>query len=118
MSIAKNHPYYPDQLNLDDYAHILRGVFVGGCVDERNAWGIWDGVRAHAHNRSNAEWFGWVCVLEPADVLKASGRMTPTLAHEIAHLLCPDTAHGRSWKRAVTKLGFTSEIERCGLKPV
>lgn len=44
--------------------------------------------------------------------------MTPTLAHEIAHLLCPDTAHGRSWKRAVTKLGFTSEIERCGLKPV
>ena len=118
MKIRTDRPYYPDELGLDDYAYILRGVYVGGCIHERNAWGIWDGVRSHAHNHRSNEWYGWICILNPADVLKPNGEMTATLAHELAHLLVPGVLHSASWKRAVTRLGYGSEISRCGLSPL
>ena len=116
MKILPDRPYYSDQLRLEDYP--LRGIYVGGCVHERNAWGIWDGVRSHAHNHQKNEWFGWICILDPKDVLTPSGKITATLAHELAHILCPDSLHTRKWKRTVTEMGFAGEIERCGLRPL
>ncbi len=113
-----HRPYYSDTLGIDDPDGVIRGIYIGSCVDERNAWGIWEGVRAHAHNRTNSEWYGWLCFLDPNDVLKPSGRMTATLAHEIAHLLCPDQGHSHRWKKAVKSMGYASEITRCGLKPL
>ncbi len=94
------------------------GVMVGACVDERTAWGIWEGTRSHAHNRTRSEWFGWICVLDPSDVLTPTGQPTSTLLHEIAHLMVPDHLHSKSWKRAVTRLGAGAEIKRCGLSPL
>ena len=114
--IQLHHPYYSDTLGLDDPDGVLRGVFVGGCVDERTAWGVWENTRSHAHNSSKGEWFGWICIMKPEDVLTRSGKMTSTLAHEIAHLVHPDALHSRAWKRTVTKMGYGVEIERCGLK--
>jgi len=114
--IRANRPYYADDLALGEYTHVLRGVYVGGCIDERNAWGIWESTRSHAHNSSKSEWLGWICVLKPEDVLTASGRPTATLLHELAHLLAPNSHHSRRWKVAVTELGAGQEISRCGLK--
>ena len=54
--------------------------------------------------------------MRPEDVLTKSGKMTSTLAHEIAHLMHPDQLHNRAWKRTVTRMGYGVEIERCGLK--
>ena len=116
--IVANAPYYPDDLGLDAYAGLLRGVFVGGCVDERNAWSVWENAVAHAHNHVAGEWFGWICIVEPKDVLTKSGLPTSVLLHELAHLLAPESLHGRQWKKAVTALGAAAEIERCGLKPL
>jgi hypothetical protein len=118
VKITPNRPYRPAQLGLDDLEGVLWGVFVGGCVDERNSWGIWDGTRSHAHNHPKSEWFGWVCIPSPKDVLTPRGKMTSTLAHEIAHLMAPDQGHTRLWKNAITELGFASEITRSNLKPL
>ena len=112
--IRSNHPYYSDELALGDYANVIRGIYVGGCVDERNSWSVWESARSHAHNASKSEWLGWICVLKPEDVLTPSGRPTAVMMHELAHLLCPDQKHSRAWKRAVTELGAGQEIERCG----
>ena len=118
MKIVAGRPYYADLLGIDDPDGVIRGIYVGSCVDERNAWGIWDGVRSHAHNHTRSEWAGWVCILNAGDVLTPSGNMTASLAHEIAHLMVPDELHSRRWKRVVTKMGFSSEIARCGLTPL
>ena len=118
MKIVKNRPYRPSQLGLDDLDGVWWGLFVGGCVDERGSWSIWEDARSHAHNHQKSEWFGWVCIVSPAHVLTPSGQMTNTLAHELAHLLAPNDLHSRRWKRAVTELGFASEITRCHLTPV
>lgn len=115
MKITPNRPYRASQVGLEDPDGLVWGVYVGGCVDERNAWGIWDGARSHAHNQSKSEWFGWICVLDPADVLTPRGQPTSTLLHEVAHLMVPDQLHSRAWKRAVISLGVGSEITRCGL---
>lgn len=118
MNLEPHRPYYADTLGIDDPDGVIRGIYIGGCVDERNSWSVWDGVRAHAHNRTLSEWYGWACFLNPSDVLKSDGRMTSTLAHEIAHLLCPNQGHSRTWKKAVTEMGHPSEIARCNLKPL
>ena len=114
--VKANRPYYADELALADYSHVLRGVYVGGCIHERNAWGIWESTRSHAHNYRANEFYGWICILKPEDVLTASGRPTATLLHELGHLLAPDAHHSRAWKRAVISLGIGQEITRCGLK--
>lgn len=116
--IRAHHPYYAEELGLAEYSHILRGVYVGSCVHERNAWGIWDGVRSHAHNYRKNEWFGWVCVLKAEDVLTSRGKPTTVLLHELAHLAAPESLHSRAWKRAVTELGAGTEIARCHLTPL
>ena len=118
MRITVNRPYYADTLGIDDPDGVIRGIYVGSCVDERNAWGIWNGVRSHAHNHTGYPWVGWACFLNPDDVLTPSGKITATLAHEIAHLMVIDELHTRRWKRAVSELGFASEIARCGLAPL
>ena len=118
MKLQKYRPYYADTLGIDDPDGVIRGIYIGSCVDERNAWGIWDGVRSHAHNRTRSEWAGWACFLNVCDVLTPSGKISATLAHEIAHLMVPNELHSRRWKKVVTELGFASEIQRSGLKPL
>lgn len=105
-------------MGLDDPDGVLWGIFVGGCVDERGAWRLWEESRSHAHNAKDDPWKGWVCILHPKDVLTPTGKMTSTLAHEVAHLMCPNHLHSPRWKREITKMGYGSEIARCGLKPL
>ena len=116
MKIFTNRPYYSDTLGIDDPDGVIRGVYVGGCVDERNAWSIWEGLHSHAHSYTADPWYGWACVLSPKHLFSSSGKMTPIFLHEIAHLLCPNQGHTAKWKRTITRLGAGSEIERCGLK--
>ena len=118
MKVALNHPYRPSQLGLDDLDGVFWGLFVGGCIDERSSWTVWEGARSHAHNNHKNDFFGWICILAPKDVFTPSGKMTSTLAHEVAHLMVPDQGHSPRWKRAVTELGFASEIARCHLAPL
>jgi hypothetical protein len=118
MKIVAGRPYYSDTLGIDDPDGVIRGIFVGSCIDERNAWSVWEGASGHSHNVSKSDWFGWICILNPKDVLTPSGKITAALAHEICHLLCPDAGHSRAWKVAVTKMGFPGEITRTGLKPL
>jgi len=118
MKIRPHRPYYPKQLGIDDPDGVIRGIYIGSCVHERNSWSIWEGANGHAHNFTVNEWFGWICILNPKDVLTPSGKMSSTLAHEIAHLLCPNQGHTRKWKVAITKMGYPQEVARCHLKPL
>jgi hypothetical protein len=118
MKIVSGRPYRASDLGLDDPDGVLWGVYVGGCVHERDAWSIWTDTRSHAHHHRTNEWHGWVCIKEPKDVLTPKGRITATLAHEIAHLISGDARHSRKWKRTLMEMGFAGEILACGLKPL
>lgn len=118
MNIITNCPYRPQRLGLDDPENLCWGVFVGGCIDERNSWSVWeDGRQAHAHNSSTDPFMGWICFVRPEDVL-TRGKPSKILLHEYAHLLVPNKGHPPAWKRAVTRLGAGSEIARNKLSPL
>jgi len=110
--IVSGNPYHATDLGLNDEDGVVWGVFVGACIDERVAWGIWEDAAAHAHNDTKDPWFGWICIIEPKDVLTPTGRPTSTLIHEYAHILCPNSGHGVAWKKKVTELGAKREIKR------
>lgn len=118
MKITPNRPYHASQLGLDDPDNVIWGVFVGSCIEERNAVTPWENARSHAHNFTKDPWFGWICVLNPKDVLTTSGIPTNIIIHEIAHLMVPDQLHSVKWKRMVTKLGAPGEITREHLRPL
>jgi|ERR1035438_2599028 hypothetical protein len=118
MKIVRGRPYYCDQLGIDDPDGVIRAIYVGACIHEKDSWSVWEGASSHAHNHTQNEFYGWICILDPKDVLTPTGKMTAALAHEIAHLLCPNSLHGRKWKREITKMGYASEIVRCHLKPL
>lgn len=118
MRIEVDRPYYADELGIDDPDSVIRGIYVGACVETRNTRIIFEKEWGHAHNQSTDIWRGWACIIRPQDVLTPKGDITPILAHEIAHLLCPDAGHDRKWKRIVTKMGHGAEIERCGFRPL
>lgn len=113
-----NRPYHASQLGIDDPDHVVWGVFVGGCVDERLSSSIWESSRAHAHNYTKDPWFGWVCIVKWEDTLTRNGKPTDILIHEIAHLMCPNQLHSPKWKRTVVRMGVGAEIARRGLKPI
>ena len=116
--LEPHRPYYPDELGIDDPDSVIRGIYIAGCVETLNTAITFEKEWAHAHNQDSDVWHGWACIYRVEDVLTPSGKMTGVLAHEIAHLLCPNSGHSAKWKRTVTKMGYGSEISRCGLKPL
>ncbi len=118
MNLVPNRPFYADELGIDDPDHLIRGIYIGGCVETLNTEITFEKDWAHAHNQDSDVWHGWVCVYRPEDVFTPSGKMSRILAHEIAHLLCPNDGHSRNWKRTITKMGYESEIKRCGFAPL
>jgi hypothetical protein len=118
MKVRVNRPYKASELGLDDPDGVIWGVFVGGCIDERNGWREWTVNQSHAHSHSKDAWFGWICIENPKHVLTPQGKITNTLAHEIAHMMVPNQGHTPKWKREIIKMGFAQEIGRCKLKPL
>lgn len=90
----------------------LWGIYVGdGCVTGSSPL-EWRDVDAHAHNSTDDEWFGWVCVADPYDVVTEKGNITALMKHEIAHILCRNALHSKRWKAIVTCLGAPGEAAK------
>jgi len=116
--IVSGNPYKISDLGIDDEDGLVWGVYVGGCIDDGGAWRLWREQHGHAHNDTTDPWFGWICIIEPKDVLTKTGRPTGILLHEFAHMLCPNQGHNAAWKKAVTALGASREIKRVAkIKP-
>jgi len=109
---VRTGPHRPEDLSNNLSVHSnLWGIYVGdGCVTGLAPLD-WIGIHAHAHNRSDDEWFGWICIADPANVITSAGNPTAVLKHEIAHLYCPDENHSKNWKMVVTLLGAPKEAE-------
>jgi hypothetical protein len=88
---------------MDDYP-VLRGVFVGGCIER----GVGSRFRrkAHAHNHHGDRYFGWVCVLSAKRLFTASGGPSQLMLHEVAHLLVPDQGHTDRWRAQARAIGY------------
>lgn len=86
-------------------------VFVGGCV----AKGDRSSFRAiaHSHNvlekRKANKWFGWICVRSPKRLRNEHGEPSPTMWHELAHILTPNHWHDDVWRKKMAELGQTIE---------
>jgi len=71
-------------------------------------------VNAHAHNWTDDDFFGWICVADERYLFTPSGASTRVMWHEYAHLLVPDANHGRRWRAVIRQLGWPSEARRYG----
>ena len=110
---VKNGPHRPLALSpaLSMYPD-LWGIYVGdGCVTGETPL-LWREIDAHAHNTIEDEWFGWVCVADPYNVITASGQPTVLLKHEIAHILCKNSGHDKKWRLVLTNMGAESEAKK------
>ena len=88
------------------------GVYVGdGCVIGAEPL-EWLKIHAHAHDDPEDEWFGWICIADPYNVITAKGQPTVILKHEVAHILCKDGGHGQMWRLILTILGAKSEAKK------
>lgn len=85
------------QYPLDLQNEVVKGVFVGGCVDRGE--GSRFHAKAHAHTSGANK--GWMCFL------KFNRIKEPMLVkHELAHLLT-DEGHNDKWRAKVLELGGT-----------
>jgi len=102
-----------------------KGVFVGGCI--KRGEGSSFRAQAHAHNRRDDPYFGWICFrsarrikghFHPYDDKLVSlgvvnyqdfdGRIDTTnhiLLHEYAHILSPNHGHDDTFRKRLRELG-------------
>lgn len=114
----RNGPHRPSSVSplFTAYPDVW-GIYVGdGCVTGESPL-EWREVDAHAHNSTDDDWFGWICVADPAAVITDKGNLTAIIKHEIAHILCPNALHTKGWQRVVTLLGAPQEAKKYGRKP-
>ena len=112
---VKLGPHRPTSLShaLAPYSDIW-GVYVGdGCVTGTEPL-EWLKIHAHAHNDTEDEWFGWICIADPYNVITAKGNPTAILLHEVAHVLCRDPGHSQKWCAVVSAIGAPGQAQKYG----
>lgn len=89
-----SHDLWPDELLA--HKEMLKGVFIGGCIDR----GIGSSFRALAHaHKPTSTHAGWIC-------LRASRRLynKDLVLHELAHILQPG-GHTDKWRNKLIEIG-------------
>lgn len=79
---------------------VLQGICVGGCINSSDS--IIKQGAAHAHADKNDDYHGWICLR-----FKYQLKEKFVLLHEVAHLLVPDSHHGKPWRQKVVEIGGT-----------
>lgn len=110
---VRTGPHRPIELSpaLAAYPSVW-GVYVGdGCVTGQEPL-EWLKIHAHAHDDPSDEWFGWVCIADPYNVITPKGNPSAILLHEIAHVLCRGEGHNKKWRAVVTSIGAPKEAKK------
>lgn len=86
---------------LQPFAHQLKGLAVGGCVDPARETRMEGGTLAHCHvsRKGRVDFDGWICV-KSARVLG----FRLLLLHEVGHLLTR-RGHDDRWRKKVRAIG-------------
>lgn len=80
---------------------ILKGVFLGGCVDRGDGSSFRRKAHAHARTQTNQ---GWICVRSRHRLMSTNGRKPSLLMyHELAHLISKQ-GHTDKWRQAMREL--------------
>jgi len=111
MTRIKPGPHRPSVFKLDEWP-VVWGVYVGdGCVSAADPL-EWANIHAHAHNKTDDPWFGWICIADDRKAFTKLGRPSLLMKHEVAHLLVPNAMHNAKWKKVLTGMGGTSEVKK------
>lgn len=90
--------------HFDEYrsAGILKGIFLGGCVERGDGSSF--RRRAHAHNYKGTAQQGWICVRSRKRVMTKTGKPSELMLHELAHLLAPNQPHNKTFDNRLKEL--------------
>ena len=92
---------YPE---FDEYKQYgFKGVSVGYCISDGRKFRR----MAHAHNRKNDKYFGWICILSSKRLRMNNGKPSMLMLHELAHILTPNHWHDDTWRKSVRAIGGT-----------
>lgn len=88
--------------HFDEYRNknILKGVFLGGCVDRGDGSSF--RARAHAHIKGTNQ--GWICVRGRKRLMTLKGKPSNTMWHELAHLISGE-GHTDKFRTTLRSLG-------------
>lgn len=88
--------------HFDEYRNknILKGVFLGGCVER----GDGSSFRARAHAHINGTLKGWICVRGRKRLMTPKGKPSNDMWHELAHLISGQ-GHTDKFRAVLRSLG-------------
>jgi len=101
----------PEKFGLEPWP-IVWGVYVGqGCITGKDPLD-WIHILAHAHNRKDEEYFGWICIRDAKMAFTKLGNPSLVMKHEVAHLIANDQGHTKKWREVLTQMGGASEAKK------
>jgi len=91
---------------------VVWGVYVGqGCISGEDPLD-WIHILAHAHNRKDEEYFGWICIRDAKMAFTKLGNPSLVMKHEVAHLIANDQGHTKKWREILTQMGGGVEAKK------
>jgi len=101
----------PSAFGLEAWS-IVWGVYVGqGCISGEDPLD-WIHILAHAHNKKEDEYYGWICIRDAKMAFTKQGNPSLVMKHEVAHLLCPNQGHTKKWREVLTQMGGGAEAKK------
>jgi len=101
----------PEKFGLEPWP-IVWGVYVGnGCITGEDPLD-WIHILAHAHNKKDEEYFGWICIRDAKMAFTKLGNPSLVMKHEVAHLIASDQGHTKKWREVLTQMGGGSEAKK------
>ena len=85
------------------------GIYAGdGCVTGQDPL-EWLDIHAHSHIDNDDMWKGWICIADTSKIVTPNENPTHLVLHELAHIICESSGHGKAWYDTVCRLGAKSE---------
>jgi len=101
----------PEKFGLEPWP-IVWGVYVGqGCISGEDPL-EWIDILAHAHNKKDEEYFGWICIRDAKMAFTKLGNPSLVMKHEVAHLIANDQGHTKKWREILTQMGGGVEAKK------
>lgn len=112
VKIGPHKPGYLYDVKETPELYKIWGIYAGdGCITGQDPL-EWLDIHAHSHFNNDDMWKGWICIANTAKVVTQNEKPTHLVLHELAHIICESSGHGKKWYDTVCRLGAMQEAKK------